>query len=342
MGGGLLSAAASSSSTDVLAALVTAIGSLVVAVMTAALSYRATKRSNAQVAALTERQAERDAQRDYVYEARKRLYTDLQPIFFQLADLSASADMHISAIARTGRQGHLGTGPESWVHTDEYYILSTVHRLLVPLVLYRSCQRRLTSLDLTVEPALREQYRYARALYAVWNAGFNLAQAAPPIAYDPHNDAAAQLAQTEPAVYGLQHLYAGQVDRIVGALTIADGHPATPRPLTYAEFEDAHNAAGGSMAARIAPAVALIRDFAPATSPVLWRMLLGQAHLHRALVRSVDAGTDGFISPLEAIPTAEWEQFDWREPGSPLSYEEAVAAPMQAVRGYLEGALAHR
>ena len=56
---------------------------------------------------LREVEAERDARRDYEYEARKRLYSEIQPLLFQLKELSESAYRWVMSLARTAQQDQL-------------------------------------------------------------------------------------------------------------------------------------------------------------------------------------------------------------------------------------------
>jgi signal transduction histidine kinase len=83
---------------EILVALIAAIASLVVAIATAVLNYVTKRRSDTRLQTLehhssvelarlndrlTESRAERDAYRDYIYDAKKKLYTELQPLLFQ-------------------------------------------------------------------------------------------------------------------------------------------------------------------------------------------------------------------------------------------------------------------
>lgn len=56
---------------------------------------------------LAEERAERDARRDYEYEARKHLYQVCGPLIFQLTERSEDALYRIYSLARTSREGHL-------------------------------------------------------------------------------------------------------------------------------------------------------------------------------------------------------------------------------------------
>jgi len=323
-------------STAVVTSIVAAAASICGALITAVLAQRIKRRNDEQLerlkAELTEAKAERDAARDYRYDAKKRLYTDLQPLLFQLSALCESAYLHTRGLARTARNGWLGTGPESWLR-DEYYLLSTVYRLLAPAAVVQLIQRRLTLVDLSVDQTLYERYRLARLLLATWFSGFDIAASEPALEYHPHDRDAEARAETELAVYRLQHLFTGQVEALAACLVVRDTPDEPLRHRTYGEFEREWREGAGREA--VAPAVDLISTVHPRTHPVLWRVLVVQAHLYWALA---GAGEDGSARPF-GLPDAERAKFDWREPGAAETYELAVADPFRGARGYLEHVL---
>jgi DNA repair exonuclease SbcCD ATPase subunit len=75
---------------------------------------------------LREVEAERDARRDYEYEARKRLYSEIQPLLFQLQELSESAYRWVMSLARTAQQDQL-----SWL-SKGYFLSTTLYRFTAP------------------------------------------------------------------------------------------------------------------------------------------------------------------------------------------------------------------
>jgi hypothetical protein len=324
-------------SAQVHVALIAAGGSLLVALAGAGFSYVTKRRSDVELArlqdALDEARAERDAQRDYTYEARKRLYAELQPLLFQLVELCESAYNRMLGLALAARQGHLGLGKGSWL-AHGYYSLSTVHRFLAPLAAFRLCQRRLTLVDLSVDPEVRTLYLMAKQLYVTWNASFDLASAEPKIPYDPDNKNAWQLAHTDPACYARQHVVMGQLDQAIDGVTV--GAEDARRVMTYGEFEQAYS----DKKSPVRSSAAIVRDlfdgFHPDERPVLWRILLAEAHIYRALVRTFDPDSPETVRPPEAISVEERKKFDWRLPGSTVSFEDAVETPFRAVRRYLQ------
>jgi hypothetical protein len=91
--------------------------------------------------------AERDARRDYEYEAKKRLYQEYEPILFQFAELSESALRRIYALARNAKDGNLGPD-RYWLSTDHYFIRSTICRLIAPMAAFKLLLHRLINIDL--------------------------------------------------------------------------------------------------------------------------------------------------------------------------------------------------
>jgi hypothetical protein len=137
---------------------------------------------------------ENQARKDYEYEARKRLYQQCEPLLFQLVELSENALHRIYSLARTSRRGELG-GNRGWLSdTHAYYLASTIYNLLAPLVIYRLIQRRLTLVDLTVDPHINSQYLLAKRLYISFTDDFEFARIEPSIDYDPNTDVLTELA----------------------------------------------------------------------------------------------------------------------------------------------------
>src|SRR5438105_1669566 len=105
--------------TRFLVALITAGSSLLVALVSALLSFAFSRKNHRDLELLRDeidqKKQERDALRDYQYEARKRLYHECGPLLLQLLELSESAWRRIRALARTASQGNLGPAHKSWL-----------------------------------------------------------------------------------------------------------------------------------------------------------------------------------------------------------------------------------
>ena len=117
----------------------------------------------------------RDAQRDYEYEARKRLYQQCEPLLFQLAEFSESALYRIYSLARTARHGNL----PSWVDEDDYSLRSTMYFLISPLIILRLIQSQLTFVDLTLDSHIARQYSLLKLLFLTFTDDFTFAHMPP-------------------------------------------------------------------------------------------------------------------------------------------------------------------
>ena len=329
--------AGASDTTSVIVATIAAVASVADAIITGVVSQRARRRNDAQLellrAELQEAQKERDAQRDYRYEATKRLYAELQPLLFQLAEACESAYRQIKGLARAARQGRLDPGEGSWLKGG-YFLRSTVYRLLVPVALVDLIERRLTYVDLTLDAALREQYRFARAVVNTWNSGFDFTTSPPAIDYRPHDADAERLAAENPPTFGLQHLFAGQIDRIAGRLIVSDGN--RERRLRFGEFEDNYEQ-DPAVQSDVAPVMALFTDFHPRTSPILWRMLMAQVHLYKAISLTFSNEGEDVAAPAMVIGSAELESFRWDDLSGPEA--QAVKDGFASSRAWLESSI---
>lgn len=310
-------------------ALVTAAVSLLLSIATALLAYATRIRGDTRIAKLqsqlTDEREGRNAQRDYEYDARKRLYTELQPLLFQVVERAKRALDRIQGSFVEGSRdgsvkwpGRLGFGWED----DNYHMSATVWDLFVPLALVRGIQHKLTSVDLSVDPIIRWQYTLASEAYDVWTRG-SLADQSPRIDYSD---------EERP---NRQHLLSGHLEHLIDVLLENDDGSARDIPISYATFQ-----------------ARFVREdlrevFEHATYPftdahlgekrVLWRILAVQAHLYAALIQTFDAATAGErrgVHPLHAVTTADRTRYDWRN-----SHDTRTPTPdpdLEAARTYLQ------
>jgi hypothetical protein len=235
-------------------------------------------------ASLGRRKSEEDARRDYDYEARKRLYQECEPLIFQFVELSENALHRIYSLARSSRHGNL----PDWLCENDYYIASTMYNLLAPVVIYKLIQRRLTIVDLTLDKNIDRHYQLAKHLAWSFTADFDFAWGLKviPLSYDPNNSSWKTLRQTDPAAYWRQGLPIGRFDNAVESLIIRDPSPdGHQRIMSFGEFEtELHTSRS-----KVSEAFSIVQDmftrFHQETRPVLWRMLITQAHIYDAIVR---------------------------------------------------------
>jgi len=94
---------------------------------------------------LERKKSEEDARRDYEYDARKRLYQEFEPLLFLFIEYSGSALIRICNLAESARNGKLTPDSEDgWLGHVGYYAISTIYRLLLPMVIFKIMQQCLT------------------------------------------------------------------------------------------------------------------------------------------------------------------------------------------------------
>jgi len=310
-------------------ALIAAAASLVVSVATAAVSYSFRRRSDTELARLqdqlTEERSERSARRDYVYEAQKRLYTEFQPVLFQMVERCNGALARIKGMAESARTGRIlwpGRLGEGW-EDDPNHMISMSWDLLAPLALFRIGQQKLTGLDLSVDTVIGWQYLLARELYSSWAMGYELAAEEPTLPFDDEER------ETR------QHVLLSHLEQMADCL-IRHDEPGQLSCIRFSEFDSAFFKDPEFVEAM--PHITLpLTNFHPQRKPVLWRLLLTQAHLHTAIIMTFATVVDGHpqrIHPVDALTPAGWDDFDWRSDDS-LSREEAVVIPFRATRNFL-------
>jgi hypothetical protein len=309
----------------IVAAIVAASASLVVSVVAALLAYATRVRGDARIAELqsrlTEERESRNAQRDYEYDARKRLYTELQPLLFQLSERSTRALDRIRQTFAEGSRdgairwpGRLGRGWEN----DEYHMQATVWDLFLPLALVRCIQGKLTSVDLSVDPTMRWQYSLARELHNVWTEGPALAGESPEVEY------------TDEDQHQRQHVLSGHLEHAVDLLLENDDGTARDMPISYATFQARFfNEGFVNVFEYITDP---LTDAHPGEKQVLWRILLVQVHIYSALIQTFNSFLTGDrkeVHPAKAVPASEIHRYNWRaadEQPQPMPDPDVAAA----------------
>jgi hypothetical protein len=256
-------------------------------------------------AALADQSKERDARRDYEYEARKRLYEELEPLLFRLVDASDEAWHRILSLARSARRNDIAANG-GWLDSPEnYYLRSTVYKLLVPMAVVRLFEEKLTFVDLAVEPRLRDQYFLAKTLDRSFTDDFALAAN---LSYDPNDEDAFTLRKENPAMYWRQGLYLGALDIAAGALIVRDAQ-SKPRIMGYGDFEK-------TLTEQTTDAFDEVLDvflhFHPTTRPVLWRILVAQAAIYKTFVCLRSLPRTAHFDPLRHLRDEELALLAWK------------------------------
>jgi hypothetical protein len=314
-----------SNNISIIVAIVAALSSLVVAGISYLSARKNTHDLESLKADLAEKQAEKNARRDYEYEARKRLYQQYEPLLFQLVELSESALGRISGFARSARQNNLGPDHPGWLtpgnYYYDYYMASTIYRLLAPFAIIKLIQRLLTLVDLTVDPHINNQYSLAKWLYLSFTEDFALARRTPELEYDPNDEEWREKRERNPKKYYRQGVFAGVLDNAVETLIVSDSN-GIMRCMSFGEFERIYK--GDT---KFDAFIELFQNFHPKMRPVLWRILIDQAHIYKALLRtremkltsSKERQTAKLLAPLSE---KERLDFDWRQSNEKGTDEE--------------------
>ncbi len=329
----------SSTTISIILALVAALTSLIVA----GVSYFSTRKNTHDIesvkANLAEKLAGKNARRDYEYEARKRLYQQYEPLFFQLIELSESALRRIEGLARSASQGNLMPDHTGWLAPNDYYydyyMASTIYRLLAPLAVVKLMQRLLTLVDLTVDPHINNQYALAKWLYMSFTEDFALARIKPCLDYDPNHEKRLEKQRRKPEKYWRQGIFAGVLDNAVEALLVHDPNEFM-RCMSFGEFESTYKT---SQEHKFYAFIELFKNFHPKTRPVLWRVLITQAYLYKAMLharemRLTDTNNHHLPKLLRPMSEKEHQDFDWHQ-SSDKATEEDLTQPFDAAYVYL-------
>ncbi|NWJ40024.1 MAG: hypothetical protein HXX12_03510 [Geothrix sp.] len=315
--------------------LIAAGASLLVSVVSAVLAARHKRETDRELETLKDRlqsaAKERDARRDYEYEARKRIYEECEPLLFQATEAAAKARDRIASLARTAAQGRLKPGEGSWLEIDPYYLRSTIYYLLAPMAVFRLLRSRMTWLDLSLEPAIGTHYALLKEAAGMFTRDFELAGCEPKLAYDPHSEPTREQVAAAPAIYRWQGWAHGDLERSLDLLIREDGKGRL-QLVSYGEF-DKHfrkgDKSGKDDHALLQAWEEFFRPFHPARLPVLWRVLVAQAILYQGLENLHRSGAEGTPRPLAAVGPDP--RFDWREPGTEASIAASASAQEAAL-----------
>ena len=286
---------------------------------------------------LAHRNAQRSAYLEYELEARKRLYQECGPLLFELSELAERALGRIVGLARAASDGNLGAGAESWMGRG-YYRRSTYYRLLAPLAIGKLLRAKLTHVDLSLDPAIHWQYALCKQLEDSFTDDFEFAKFAPRLSYAPHDKDAEARKASVPEAYCQQGIPRGILDNAVTAL-IRNSADGNPQVMSFGEFESAHekpsdralpDAQKSAVPSTFGRIDYLFQAFHPHSRPILWRCLLGQAHLYGALLLARERGPrrDLWENDLWA---GQKPNFDWRSKDERQHVDDADIARAVAI-----------
>jgi hypothetical protein len=152
----------------------------------------------------------------------------------------------------------------------------------------------------------------------------------PEFGYDPNVEDVELIARS-PERYMRQGVGGQLLDAAAEALLV-DSDSGVTRVKTFSEFEA--EVAGKPYKSAFAPVYEILEDFHPRTRPVLWCVLVTQAHLCALYVTKASrAGPWGNADTFDISKrTAE---FDWRSSNDTASALDAIQTPARVAQEYM-------
>ena len=163
-------------------------------------------------------------------EIEKKVYTELQPLLFQLSEAAEGGFHAVTSLARQQRNSKL---PDALVH-DGYYVRSICYRLLLPLTYLRLMQTSTSLIDHDRNPVIHLQYRLIKHCFITFTDPYGIAMnGGTPLQYEP----APENSSIETLGNSRQGMLILRLEALIDALIIRE--EGRRRPMNFGEFEEA-------------------------------------------------------------------------------------------------------
>ncbi len=191
---------------------------------------------------------EKSAEREYNLEARKRLYSAIGPLRFQL--LLACRDV-------STRINNYGSDDLSYSMTTRgYYGQSTLYRLLRPIAISELIERQITYADFSVDPTGVELLRLKKAAFMAFTDGDTILNHPNADWYDEK-----------------EHVFSGTLSRVASVLIIRDEDISSKeRPMHFHEFQSFIS--DPQTFEEFSPFNDILNSFTIAKKPIFWIRLV--------------------------------------------------------------------
>ena len=189
-------------------------------------------------------------------------------------------------------------------------------------------QRQITFVDISIDDGVGRQYQLGRALYSMLSEHHELARYEPPLVYSPSTEDAAQ----DEAAHYIQGVGGQFLDVAVEALLHPHSTDDSRRIRTFSEFEECY-----SLDAEDFRSVTdAFWRFHPKRRPILWRILIAQAHLCEMFVSARDTRGAAWanIGRLDMMSMGSCGTFDWRESVDEATDAAVLMEPFNVARAY--------
>lgn len=212
------------------------------------------------------------ADRQYRLDARKRLYTAIGPLRFQL--VVACADLSV-------RVDRIGTGKQPYPTSLEgYFGRSTAYRLLRVLAIAELIERQMAYADFSVDTSTADLLRFKHEAFLCLSSS-TVSLNHPQANWDDQVD----------------HIYHDVLSIIAAAMIVRDGSDAAPRVMRFDEFDQF--ARDPAKARAIHPVTGLFKDFTIVAKPILWIRFVSLGELCSSLVRRDGAALGVIAEPYD-------------------------------------------
>jgi hypothetical protein len=329
------------------AAAATAIATVVSAILTGIVSILLKRRVDAQMEIVRTDQMQilekirsdlalenkvRGARIDYEYDARKRLYKEVEPILFSAHLAATRIYGRLGSLVDRIRDGFIKPGQENTWMKDTYYQRSMAYRLFLPMAHHRLLSRKISHLDLTLEPLIGRKFMVLGILQDIFVDHFDLAQVSgTKIPYEPYASVTEADRTANPGRYSFQGLVRGQVERLISEMIISDS--SSQAPLEWFRFDHELNRRESELSQAYVLVAELLEGFHAETRPILWRVFLSFSLLSEFFVRAQRLNIDEYDAQVEKIG---WTRFDYRAPHeSEIISERSLREHFDAARLYI-------
>jgi hypothetical protein len=296
------------------AALITAAGALALGIV----NNRATRRAATLNKQLADEHDAAHALLEYQYDARKRLYSELGPLAFQLGLQAEQAFWRVHGLALSAKQGRLvgcnNPDDNKLRKGSALYLPSTIYRFMAPLATYWLFQQRVTSVDMSLDPETELRFRLARILNRTWTDGKEIAEILPSLPYRPTKGGFdRETAQ--------QHASLQKIQLVAEAMIVPAAGDDPPRVMSLGDFVACYQDEHSQLRAVTKDIRKLFVDFHPQTRPVLWRLLVAQAHIYAVLGDCAKGARDPGAMFEDRAGQSDPPLFDWLPQGAPPNAE---------------------
>jgi hypothetical protein len=192
------------------------------------------------------------AERQYRLEARKRLYSAVGPLRFQLIS---------SCVEFANRVNSIGQGRQTYATSLKgYFGRSTVFRLLKLIAISELIERQMAHADFSVDPTMVVLLRFKQMAFRCLSSG-SVSLNHPRANWDKQ----------------VEHVFYDTLSMVAAAMIVSDGTGKSDRVMRFDEFNAF--ALNPEMCVKINPIPQLMENFTIANKPILWIRLVALGQL---------------------------------------------------------------